>query len=252
MNVKFRPVLVDDFLQIKRLTSLIGPGMGSAIKLPDKKLKTLLLYSSQCFTRIVKTPHNEFYLFVLQDINSCKLYGLCGIGASYNKGAGNYVFRVNSDSLLLQKAFLNCSFFNSLFVDPDYRGAGLGNLLSNKRLEYIKNNKNRFHSTVIGEIRGLADTRSYPFWTGLNLGDLTPSDHNFLIQSGLEQEIVAKIPKNKIPISELSISAQKAIKKIHTEAMPNLKMLLEIGFRYTEFVSISTGGPYVELKLDQI
>lgn len=269
MNPIFRPIAEKDFSQFYDLTEQIGVGMGSSFKLEKRQLEKKLCFSVESFSKTVTTPNNEIYIFVLVDKEKSHLLGTCTLGASIGQSAsGCYTLKLEETTISnkkiglskkiktiqLIKAFERCSYNTTCFVQKAFRKKGLGRILAQNRLKFFLDNPSRFHATISVEIRGLCKNGRYPFWEGFGrhyFKSLTEPEHLKIINNGLEEELLSHFPKEKIPVSLLSVEARNAINQVHESAKGNLQTHLKLGYDFTGYIGYMSGGPFLKLAPNQ-
>ncbi|HEY4832106.1 MAG TPA: arginine N-succinyltransferase, partial [Waddliaceae bacterium] len=135
-----RPITLNDLDAIEQFAYATTLGM---ISLPRNRtlLKEKIERSVESFKTEVSTAKEEIYLFALEEASTHKTVGCCGI---YAKTSANYFFRVEtlhpysstlplpSDLRVLHPLLLKNgpSEVCSLYLMPEYRKGGIGELLS--------------------------------------------------------------------------------------------------------------------------
>ena len=142
----------------------------------------------------------------------------------------------------------------SLFLSPDYWGAGHGRLLSLSRFLFMAEFKERFENEVVAEMRGVVDKQGKsPLWSALG-------SHFFQIDfpkaetlSSQSKKFIADLmPKHPIYIPLLPKDAQDVIGKVHQNTQPALTVLEKEGFKFCQLVDIFDGGPTLHCNLVEI
>jgi arginine N-succinyltransferase len=121
-------------------------------------------------------------------------------------------------------------------------------LLSLSRFLFIAAFPKRFDDRVIAELRGFTDEQGLsPFWEsiGRHFFAQTFAEADFLSGIGQKDFIRDLIPKYPIYAAMLPLAAQAVIGKVHRDAEPALRILLNQGFRRSNEVDIFDGGPLV-------
>ena len=141
-----------------------------------------------------------------------------------------------------------------LFLKGRYRKHGTGRLLSLFRFLFMSEQRSRFESTVIAEMRGVVDEQGRsPFWEalGIHFFDIDYPTADYLTQ--VDKKFIADLmPKFPIYIPLLPKSAQDVIGRVHERTKPALEMLKAEGFRYAGMIDIFEAGPVMQCKLDKI
>ena len=142
----------------------------------------------------------------------------------------------------------------SLFLHPDYRGAGRGRFLSLSRFLFIAAHRQLFDDQVIAELRGVVDPHGKtPFWDALgrHFFDLEYAKADAL--SVVNKEFIGSLmPHYPIYLCLLPPAAQAVVGEVHEETRPARKLLEAEGFRYQKLVDIFEAGPILHCDRDQI
>ena len=265
-NVIIRPVREADLEGVFQLSLKSKDGLTS---FPKNKTHLALKIAKSChsFSKKVELPHDEFYFFVMEDLQLQKIIGVCSIIASVGISDPFYSFLIQTlkkeswcldkeisiDLLKLHRLYNGPSEIGTLFLDPDYRIKGLGRLLSLSRFAYISRFPHRFKSTIIAEMRGVSDDHGSPFWkhVGSHFFDLSFMEADRL-SSENKQFIAELIPKYPIYINLLHADARAVIGQVHKNTVPALQLLLKEGFRVTSFVDIFDAGPKIEIETKKL
>ncbi|VEG90412.1 arginine N-succinyltransferase [Legionella spiritensis] len=264
----FRSATANDLDAIHHLAEHSGIGMTTLPK--DRKiLKKRLDLSCQSFKKTIKHPHDEYYLFVLQDPESGQILGTSAIEAMTGYELPIYSYKVSKrtricHSLNIRSDYEVLSLVNdnqgkseicTLFLEPAFRKNGNGLLLSRARFLFMAHYPNRFASDVIAEMRGISDEwgRS-PFWenVGRHFFHMPFAEADRLTMSTNKQFIADLMPRNPIYVKLLSPEAQAVIGKPHQSTVPAMNILMREGFRYNSYVDIFDAGPTIEAPLAEI
>jgi arginine N-succinyltransferase len=143
----------------------------------------------------------------------------------------------------------------SLCLRPDYRKAGLGQLLSLSRFLFMACFPQRFDERVIAELRGFTNEAGLsPFWEALgrHFFHLTFAEADFLSGIGQKEFIRDLIPRYPIYKAMLPPDAQAVIGRVHRDAAPALRILLNQGFQLSHEVDIFDAGPLVRAQRSDI
>lgn len=256
-----RPIQLKDLEEFEKVAIATGSGMTSVPK-ARKDLQDLIEFSSASFAKELKKPINETYLFVLEDLETKQLAGICAIYSKTGVNEPVYFYRIEKIApppttlptpkyfTLLKPTTINNghSELCSLFMMPNYRHEGLGKLLSFSRLLFIASHPHRFENTLYAELRGYIDARGKsPFWCdfGSRFLNLTFEEINSML-NGRRNFFPEGLPAHPIYSLLLSKAAQKAIGRTHDKSKPAIKMLMSEGFAITDFINPIDGGPIVE------
>ncbi len=263
-----RPIEEKDFDAFQTLAELSGPGFTS---LPDDPalLKGRVDQSLQSFTADVKTPGEEGYLLVLEDMDTGQVVGTSAVkvGVGVSKPFFNFRMfsiaqvsaaaerRFDMDVMILVNEYNGSTEVGTLFVHPDARGGGTGGLIAQARYLLIAAQPERFSRTIIAELRGVVDEQGYsPFWENLTSKffhmDFNTAD--FLSGTTDKQFILDLMPKYPIYVDLLTDEAREVIGKAHVEG-GGAKLLLEReGFTFDRIIDIFDGGPLVSAPRDSL
>lgn len=264
----FRCALESDVEQINGLAKDSGIGMTTLPK--NKQLLTKrILWSAESYQKEVEKPDNEYYLFVLEDLDSKKIVGTSAIEARVGYRVPFYSYKVSKrtricHSLNIRSDYEILSLVNdnqghseicTLFLMPKYRKNNNGLLLSKARFLFMAHAPHRFSPTVIAELRGISDAKGQsPFWThvGAHFFHMPFAKADSLTLATNKQFIADLMPRNPIYVSLLPKEAQLAIGHPHPSALPAMNILLREGFRYNKYVDIFDAGPTIEAPLNEI
>src|SRR5699024_1789348 len=165
-----RPSREDDLDGLMRLAGMTGAGFTSLS--PDRHLlRRRLRHSAYSFADALESRDDAHYLFALEDSDSGRLAGVCGILAATGRDNPFYSYRVGLvvnasrrlnisnavQTLYLCNDYTGCAEKGSLCLDPDYRGRSAGRLLSRSRFLFLAEFRQRFPERVIAEMRGVSD-----------------------------------------------------------------------------------------------
>ncbi len=263
-----RPAQLADLDSMLQLAQQTGSGLTT---LPDDKdlLEEKIEQSIQAFGNISNTPALEYYFFVLEDSETKKVVGTSAIAATVGLTEAFYTYRLGTvvhtspelnvhnviDTLYLGNDYTGSTEICTLFLHPDYRKDGNGQLLSRCRFLFMAMHVQRFAPKVIAEMRGISDEKGEsPFWNALGCHFFTMnfSDADALSSEGKNQFIAELMPKYPIYLPLLPESARKVIGKVHPDTKPALKMLEKEGFKYQGYVDIFDAGPSIEVQIEEI
>ncbi|MDW6005219.1 arginine N-succinyltransferase [Vibrio mangrovi] len=262
-----RPVARSDRNAITELATKTGVGFTSLqddeSQLNDRIERMLRTWDQQA-------PLSEQgYLFVLEDSDSGKVVGICGIEAAIGLSEPWYNYRVGTlvhaskeldvytqmPTLFLSNDHTGYSELCTLFLDPQYRHGKNGHLLSKSRLLFIATFQERFADKLIAEMRGVSDEHGHsPFWE--NLGrhffaiDFAHAD--YLTGVGQKSFIAELMPKHPLYVDFLSDEARAVIAQVHPNTIPARKILESEGMRYEGYVDIFDAGPTLEAYVNDL
>jgi arginine N-succinyltransferase len=265
--VVIRPVATSDLDALVSLASLAGVGLTTLPK--DRELLSKRIRKSvDSFKTQADHPGGEAYLFVMEDLAASKIVGACGIVSKVGGFQPFYSYKI--ESVLFESKVINvrqevpilklheehdgpCE-IGSLFLHPDYRHSGNGQLLQAVRFLFMAEHPQRFESTVVSEIRGTLDEQGRsPFWDALGRHffaiDFAQADRLSVVNKKFIAELM---PRHPIYIPLLPSAAQAVIGKPHVESAKAVKNLEREGFTFANMVDIFDAGPVVSCPRDEI
>ena len=255
---------------LEPLYTLIGQSeLGlTTLTISKQKLLDRIEQSVFAFNREVAKPEGQPYVFVMEDLKADQLVGTAAIYSKVGGFEPFYSYRIKnsiheSTELEVHKEIqvlhLNAEHngpteIGSLFLAPDYWGAGLGRVLSLTRFLFMAEFPNRFEPEVIAEMRGVVqpDGKS-AFWSAIG-------SHFFQIDfpraetltSQSKKFIADLMPKHPIYIPLLAKAAQDVIGRVHRNTEPAKALLEKEGFEFRNYVDIFDGGPTLHCERSQI
>ncbi len=261
-----RPIQNTDWDALWSLAQKTGPGFTS-LQPNEPAVRRKLEWALASFA--APDPLKEaLYLFVLEDLSSGQIVGLCGIESAvglqdpwYNYRLGILVHASRElqvynpmRTLTLSNDHTGYSEICTLFLDPDYRHSKNGSLLSKSRFMFMAEYPQRFTKHVIAEMRGYFDERGIsPFWEGLGRHFFTMDFSQADQLSGQNKVFIAELmPRNPIYTKLLPQDAQDAIGRTHDSTTPARRLLENEGFSYTGYIDIFDGGPLLETRIKDI
>ncbi len=224
--------------------------------------------SRASFERPAGRPQGEAYLFVAEDLATGALAGTSGVVAKVGGFEPFYSYRIEttvheSQALKIRKEVRALHLvmdhngpceIGSLFLSPDYRGAGLGRFLSLSRFLFMADFPDRFDPQVVAEMRGVIDDSGRsPFWDALGRHffelDFAKADYLSMVNKAFIGELM---PRHPIYIPLLPKAAQDVIGQVHSQTAPARAILESEGFRFRGFVDIFEAGPLLHCPLTGI
>ena len=266
--ILFRCARDSDIDGIYHLAKHSGVGMTTLPK--NKNLLTKRIHwSTKSYQKDLLTPQDEYYFFVLEDLNTHELVGTSAIEARIGHRVPFYSYKIskrtrichslkihsNYDVLSLVNDNQGASEVCTLFLNPEYRKNNNGLLLSKARFLFMAFAPHRFASTVIAELRGVCDKNGHsPFWdhVGAHFFHMSFAKADRLTLSTNKQFIADLMPRNPIYVSLLPKEAQLVIGQAHHSSVPAMNILLKEGFRYNNYIDIFDAGPTIEAPLSEI
>ncbi len=267
-SVLFRSADLKDLENIHQLALSSGIGVTSLSK-DLKVLQERLQRSTASFKKLVTKPHSEFYLFVIEDLNTNKVVGTSAVEAMTGHDVPLYSYKLSNrtricNSLKLRTDYevlymvndnQNSSELCTLYLDEHYRQKDYSALLARGRFLYMANFPQRFANLIIAEMRGMCDVNgNSPFWDaiGSHFFNMSFAEADRLTLSTNKQFIADLMPRNPVYVKLLSKEAQQVIGQPHTSTIPAMRILNRDGFRYNNYVDIFDAGPTLEAIRDKI
>ncbi|HTY26011.1 MAG TPA: arginine N-succinyltransferase [Desulfomonilaceae bacterium] len=265
--VVVRPVKLKDLDGLVQLAYQASFGLTS---LPRGRelLHKRILESTENFARTGERPRGELFVFVMEDLEHGLVVGTSSIVSKLGGFQPFYAYRI--ETCLHESQMLNVrkqvqtlhlvvehsgpSEIGGLFLAPEYQKHGRGRLLSLFRFLFMSEQRSRFESPVLAEMRGVVDDQGRsPFWEaiGRHFFDIDYPTADYLTQ--VDKKFIADLmPTCPIYIPLLPKSAQDVIGKVHERTEPALKLLVDEGFRFSGMVDIFEAGPIIQCNLDEI
>jgi arginine N-succinyltransferase len=266
--VFIRPVAKADLDPLVELASLAGAGLTN---LPRDKtlLRKRIEKSLSSFQALpVERPGGESYLFVMEDSDSGRVVGACGIMSKVGGYEPFYSYKIETTVfeskqikvhkevpilMLVEEHDGPCE-IGSLFLHPQYRGDGNGRLLQLVRFLFMADNPDAFEATVVSELRGVSNEKGEsPFWDALGRHffgiDFAEADRLSIVNKKFIAELM---PEHPIYIPLLPKSAQDVIGKPHNDGVHAVKNLEAEGFKFANMVDIFDAGPVLSCARDEI
>ncbi|MDR6981657.1 arginine N-succinyltransferase [Rheinheimera pacifica] len=263
-----RPIRADDYPALYSIAVESGHGFTS-LPVNDELLMRKISRSEQSFNKVVSSPGDEGYLFVLEDTLTGEVCGTSALEAAvglddafYHYHLGKVVHSSRSlgvyktaDILTLCNDYTGVSELCTLFLRESRREKNNGRLLSKMRFLFMAEFPQRFSDRVIAEMRGISNTDgSSPFWQWLqeHFFSLDFPTADYLTGIGQKVFIAELMPKYPIYVSLLSKQAQAVIGRVHDKTKPALALLQSEGFSHRGYVDIFDAGPTVEARVEHI
>ena len=262
-----RPTVPEDLDAIAKLASLADFGLTTLPKDADALAKRVARTVAD-FEAAAEAPAGEDYLFVLEDTQTGVIAGTSGVISRVGGFEPFYTFRIEkviheSSGLGVRKEISVLHLVEqhdgpceiaTLFLNPEYRGSGLGRLLSKARFLFLAARRRAFADTVIAEMRGVVDDSGRsPFWesVGRHFFEVDFPKADYL--SASDKKFIAELmPRYPIYIDLLSFEAQAVVGEVNVRTRPALKILEAEGFTSTGMVDIFDAGPIVGCPLDEV
>jgi arginine N-succinyltransferase len=262
-----RPIEQKDLDGLMSLLEKSGHGLTSLPRDPEV-LKRRIRMSERSFEHREESPRGEDYLFVMEELFTGRLVGVCAIISKIGGFEPYYFYRLekthHESKLIHVKNEITSLHFHfvhngpaeicSLYLHPDFRNSQNGRFLSLSRFLFIAENRSYFEDQVIAEMRGMVnDSGHSPFWDAVGKNffniDFPTADYLSVKNKRFIEEMMPKYP---IIANLLPPDAQFVIGKVHPNTEPAKKILEQEGFRFSGLVGIFEPGPVLIAELDNV
>lgn len=262
-----RPIQQNDLDGLMELLEKSGHGLTSLPRDPEVLSKRIRM-SERSFLHREDGPGGEDYLFVMEELFTGKIVGVCAIISKIGGFEPYYFYRMEKthhESKLIQTkndiTSLHFHFIHngpaeicSLYLHPDFRNSQNGRFLSLSRFLFIAENRKFFEDQVIAEMRGMVnDSGHSPFWDAVGEKffkiDFPTADYLSVKNKRFIEELMPKYP---IIANLLPADAQFVIGKVHPNTEPAKRILEQEGFRLSGLVGIFEPGPVLIAEVDNI
>lgn len=263
-----RPVCWDDLSDLLDLAEEVGGTVSSLVQDADY-LKGKVERSIAAFSAKDHARADGNYFFVLANNQSNGAVGTAAINVKINGGPPYYTFKLSKMRQVCHQLGIkneyNClnlvndcqamSEISSLYLKKQYRGSGLGKLLSRGRFLFMAQFRQRFSDRVFASMQGFLDEQAQsPFWEHVGkhffLMPLSRADQLATLTD--RQFIADLVPNLPIYVNLLPESAQRAIGEVHPATRKDLGILNREGFEFNHTIDIFDGGPSIECKLQTL
>jgi len=265
--VVIRAVRAGDLGALLELAQLAGVGLTTLPK-DEKLIAQRVAKSEASLLKLADRPGGETYIFVMEDLDTKKVVGTCGIVSKV--GGFEPFYAYNIETKLFESKVIHVSKvvpilrlveehdgpceIGSLFLHPDYRKHGNGRLLQLVRFVFMAEHPASFESTVVSEIRGVVDKGGMsPFWDALGRHffdiDFAEADRLSVVN---KRFIADLMPRHPIYIPLLPKSAQEVIGRPHADSERAVTNLEAEGFKFNNQVDIFDAGPVMSCARDEI
>lgn len=262
-----RPIEQKDLDGLMELLEKSGHGLTSLPKDPEI-LKKRIRISERSFIHREDGPGGEDYLFVMEELFTGRIVGVCAIISKIGGFEPYYFYRleknIHESKLIHVKNEISSLHFHfihngpaeicSLYLHPDYRNSQNGRFLSLSRFLFIAENRKYFEDQVIAEMRGMVnDSGHSPFWDAVGKNffkiDFPTADYLSVKNKRFIEELM---PKTPIIANLLPEDAQYVIGRVHPNTEPAKKILEQEGFKFSGLVGIFEPGPVLIAEVDSI
>jgi arginine N-succinyltransferase len=263
-----RSVDIDDLDDLFELS-----GKVLFLNLPNNRsvIEEKIKRSLSCFQTPGKDFANNYYFFVLEDLEKQKVIGVSMIHAQHGTEKEPHFFlRVSNENKYSQS--INTGFVHGtlklgldtngpteiggLVVDPAYRGNPnkLGKQISFVRFLYMGFHPERFKSVIHSELMPPFDKDgNSALWEAIGRRFMNMNyDEADKLSRNNKEFILSLFPSDNIYMTLLSPTARNAVGKVGDDTLPVKKMLESIGFEYMMEVDPFDGGPHYRCPLNKI
>lgn len=263
-----RPIAQKDLDKLLEL--LKGSGHGLTTLPKDRTiLKRRITLSERSFAeRDNDTPRGEDYLFVMEEIFTGNIVGVCAIISKIGGFEPYYFYRVETEvkqsksvDIVSEITTLHPHLVHngpaeicSLYLHPKYRNAQNGRFLSLSRFLFMAENRHLFEHEVIAEMRGVVNKAGVsPFWDAIGshffMIDFPEADYLYVKSRRFIEDLM---PKHPIIANLLPVDAQDVIAKVHPKTEPAKRILEKEGFSFSGLVGIFEGGIVLSSEVSKI
>lgn len=263
-----RPIRSSDYDALHQIAIESGHGFTS-LPVNEEQLINRINRATQAVHKSDENCGDEGYLFVMEDTTTGTVIGTTGIESAVGLHDAFYHYHVGKvvhssrelniyntvDILSLNNDYTGATEVCTLYLRDNYRVNNNGRFLSKVRFLFMAEQAQRFHNTVIAEMRGVSDENgNSPFWQWLeeHFFSMDFPTADYLTGIGKKEFIAELMPKYPIYVSLLSKAAQAVIGQVHENTLPALRLLKSEGFVSRGYVDIFDGGPTVECELSSI
>ncbi|NDV12321.1 arginine N-succinyltransferase [Crenobacter caeni] len=265
--VCIRPVRFQDLDGLMNLARSAGVGLTS-LPVNEERLTRRISRSVLSFAGDLERG-DQGYVFVLEDLATGAIGGICALEAAVGLKEPWYNYRVGTivhaseemgvytrhETLFLSNDHTGYSELCTLFLHPDYRVNRNGSLLSKCRFLFMAQFPQLFGKVTVAEMRGYSDEQgASPFWEALgrHFFSLDFAHADYLTGIGQKAFVAELMPKYPVYIDFLAPEAQAVIGRTHDNTRPAVAMLEAEGFRYEGYVDIFDAGPTVQTYTSEI
>jgi arginine N-succinyltransferase len=262
-----RPIELKDLEGLMELIKESGHGLTTLPKDKDV-LKKRIMHSERSFTHREERPRGEDYLFVMEELFTGKLVGICGIISKIGGFDPFYFYKLTTEHyesksihvkndvqvLSINPVHNGPAELCSLYLHPQFRNSQNGRFLSLSRFLFIADNRKFFEQEIIAEMRGMVnDSGHSPFWDAVGKHlfkiDFVTADSMYIKNRKFIDEL---LPKHPIMCNLLPEDAQFVIGKVHPNTEPAKRILEQEGFKFSGQVGLFEPGPILIADIDKI
>lgn len=256
-----RQVALCDEEALFSLTKRAHIGLTSLPKNQDK-LKQAIANSVSSFSK--KTLcRSALYWFVLEELHTHVIVGICGIHAQMEEGNPLHTFVLEEEKgdfltkrplLIPTRKVWSSSELCSLYLIPEARKKGWGKFLSYSRVLYIFLHPDLFHKEIAARYRGyFTKEGKSPFWEHIGKIFSGKEYEQFLEEAAKNPSLLHKFfPRHPIYMNLLPKSVQNLCSRVHPNTKGAVKLLSKIGFTPTGHSDFFDAGPFYSAAIKDI
>ncbi|WP_283148451.1 arginine N-succinyltransferase [Silvimonas soli] len=262
-----RSVQPGDLDALFTLASQTGEGMTSFK--PDIPALTARIERTRRTVDGTAPLAEQGYLFVMQDTETQRVVGVCGLEVAVGLTQPFYNYRVGTvvhasreldvwtkmSLLYMAHDLTGYAELCSLFLEPASRVNGNGALLSKSRFMFLAQFPERFPERICAEMRGhFNEAGESPFWrdVGSHFYQIGFDDADYLSSHGKKSFLAELMPRSPVYVDLLPPDVQESIGKTHKDTLPARALLEAEGMRFENHVDIFDAGPVLEAHIDTL
>ena len=262
-----RPIEEKDLDGLMTLLEKSGHGL-TTLPRNEEFLAKRIRTSERSFLHREDGPAGEDYLFVMEELFTGKIVGVCAIISKIGGFQPYYFYKVDtthheSKALHVQNEVTSLFFhfihngpaeICSLYLHPEFRNSQNGRFLSLSRFLFIAENRKFFEDSIIAEMRGMVkDSGVSAFWEAVGKHffkiDFPTADALYMKNKRFIEEL---LPKHPIMANILPEEARFVIGKVHPQTEPAKRILEQEGFKNSGLVGLLEPGPVLIADVDNI
>ena len=227
--------------------------------------------SAVSFNNPSKNLADNYYIFVIEDLEARKVIGVSMIHAQHGtEEEPHFYLSVSQEHKFSQT--INTGFthgmlklgldhdgpteIGGLVIHPEYRASGekLGKQISFVRFLYMAMHPRRFKPMIHSELMPPFDEEGKaPLWEAIGRRFMNMEyDEADILSRSNKEFILSLFPSENIYMTLLPLDARNAVGKVGKDTLPVKAMLEKIGFEYTNEVDPFDGGPHYRCPLKDI
>jgi len=258
---------LDDLFRLSKLVTFINlPSDKDGIR--QKIKRSLISFENKSKS---KNKSNDYFIFVIQEIESRVIIGASMIHAQHGTEDEPHFFltvsQENKFSSTINTGFIHGTLklgvdingpteIGGLILNAKFRGQPLklGKQISFVRFLYMALFPDKFKEIVHSELMPPFDSEgNSPLWEAIGRRFMNMDYHEADLLSRDNKEFIINLyPSEVIYETLLPLEARNSIGKVGNDTKPVKKMLESIGFKYTNEVDPFDGGPHYRCPLKEI